>query len=247
MFSKMNIFGNEYHISSKKTFIPLGEFKNSTIEKVFEFAYNMSFSGEGEHRDHRSGGTHNRRNGEIFANTFQGKLAECALYNLLTKNKINTTKPDFGIYKLGVWDAEDINVNGKSISIKSTKAFGNLLLLEEKDWDENAVYLPNQKAYDYTFLIRMNPFCEELLRKNRILYSDYVDKNTLRSILLNEIWKYDIPGFISKNDLIDVIRFKHIIYRGNKLNGNTTMDATNYYIQAGDMRPIDEFIAELNK
>lgn len=247
MFSKMSIINNNYYITSKKTFIPLGTFKNNTIEKVFEFAYNMTFSGEGKHRDHRSGGTYKRRNGEIFANTFQGKLAECALYNLLIKNKINTTEPDFSIYKLGIWDDEDINVNGKSISIKSTKSFGNLLLLEEKDWNTNAVYLPNEKSYDYIFLIRMNPFCEEILKKNRILYSDYIDKYNLKNIIKNNIWEYDIPGFISKDDLINIINSNHIIYRNDILNGTTTMDATNYYVQAGDMKDINKFILEIIK
>lgn len=245
MFSKMTLKGESYYIEKKKPFIKIGEFKGSTIDKVFDFAYRMSFSGEGEHRDHRTGGTHNRRNGEIFANTFQGKLAECAFYNFLTASNIEATEPDFGIYKLGIWDAEDLNVCGKSISIKSTKSFGNLLLLEEKDWNENAVYLPNQKAYDFTFLIRMNPFCEELMRKNRLLYSDTVDKNCLHQLIQNEKWQYDIPGFVSRSDLIEIITNKNIIPRGSTLNGSTTMDASNYYIQSGELRPITEFINDL--
>jgi len=245
MFSKMPQIGKNHCIEKKKPFTKMGEFKDSTIERVFDFAYRMSFSGEGEHRDHRTGGTHNRRNGEIFANTFQGKLAECAFYNFLTAAHIEATKPDFEVYRLGTWDDEDVNVKGKSVSIKSTKAFGNLLLLESQDYNASAVYLPNQKAYDFTFLIRMNPFCEELMRKNRLLYSGNVDENRLHQLIQNEIWQYDIPGFISRSDLIEVIINKNIIPRGSILNGSTTMDASNYYVQSGELRPITEFINEL--
>lgn len=241
----MPFHNGSYYIDRKKPFSPIGQFKNKTIETVFDFAYKMSFSGEGEHRDHRTGGSHIRRNGEIFANTFQGKLAECAFYNLLVANRIKASAPDFSVYKLGIWDVEDTNVNGQSISIKSTKSFGNLLLLESKDYDQDAVYLPNSKAYDYTFLIRMNPFCEELLKKNRLLYSDYVDKNKLFDIIQNQKWQYDIPGFVTRSDLIEIISLNHVIDKGSKLNQKTIMDASNYYVQAGDLKSIVDFIKEL--
>ena len=54
------------------------------------------------------------------------------------------TEPDFSAHKLGVWDTVDLSVGGREISIKSTKHYGHLLLLETKEWDENAVYIPNK-------------------------------------------------------------------------------------------------------
>lgn len=98
-------------LNRKKAFAPIGQFKKDTIDKVFNFSYKMCFSGEGEHRDHRTGGSYNRRNAEIFANTFQGKFTECSLYNTFVTNHIPANTPDFSVYKLGVWDAEDININ----------------------------------------------------------------------------------------------------------------------------------------
>ena len=97
----------------------------------------MSFAyGESKHRECRSGGNKKRKNGEIFANTFQGKLAEFALYQIFEQNNINVEYPDLEVYDRGVWDIYDLKVNDNLIAVKSTKAYGNLLLLETKDWNE---------------------------------------------------------------------------------------------------------------
>lgn len=55
--------------------------------------------------EHRNGGELNRKNGEIFINTFQGKLAELAVYNEIYKLSNDVYKklsiPDFNIFGLG--------------------------------------------------------------------------------------------------------------------------------------------------
>jgi hypothetical protein len=48
--------GNVYTIVNSKAFQNKNRFKDETIDGVFDFAYSMTF-GEGEHRDHRRGGT----------------------------------------------------------------------------------------------------------------------------------------------------------------------------------------------
>lgn len=237
---RMRINGNIYTITRRSPFTPIGSFRTTTVERVFDFAYDMSFGGNGEHRNHRTGGTHQRRKGEIFANAFQGKLAECAIYNQFY-NELDITEPDFETYGLGEWDDADFYINDFKISIKSTKSFGNLLLLETRDWDRNGRYIPNDESYDFTFLVRMNPYCEEILRRNRMLYCDAVNYNELKTLVCNNNWSYDIPGYVSLEELIEIIRNDFIIPRGALLNGKTPMDAENYYIQAGDMHSIDEF------
>lgn len=84
----------------KCSFKPEHVFKDSTIQRVFQFAYEMSY-GKGFHRDSRSGGVLHRKPGEIFASTFQGKLAECAVSDLLHHFK-NKSEIDFNIYGKGV-------------------------------------------------------------------------------------------------------------------------------------------------
>lgn len=236
------------NITSKKEFTPIGKFKKKTIETTFQFAYDMSFGENGEHRNHRTGGNHHRQKGEIFANTFQGKLSEFAVYNYLY-NKCEIQIPDLSTYKLGQWDICDFEINTKKVAVKSTKSFGNLLLLETRDWNTKGQYVPNlaQGAADYDIfiLVRIAPYCEDLLKKERALYSNEVNIDELRSIILNEEWKYDIPGFVTNQDLINAIRSNHIIGQGQMLNGTTRMDAENYYIQSGDMKDLPDLISLL--
>ena len=50
--------------------------------------------------------------------------------------------------------------------------------------------------------------------------------------------EYDIPGFITINELKYIIANQHVINKEDMLNGKTRMDAKNYYCQAGDLYPI---------
>ena len=136
-FSKMKKENDSLYITSCKNF--LGQnIEKDTIEKVFSFSYKMTFGKEGIHRNQRSGGQHHRKNGEIFANTLQGKLAEVLLYDFFKDKNIQISEPDFSISGFGVWDSYDFKIKDKLISVKSTKYYGNLLLLECKDWNEDA-------------------------------------------------------------------------------------------------------------
>lgn len=49
---------------------------------------------------------------------------------------------------------------------------------------------------------------------------------------------FDIPGFITNDDLKYLIKNKYIINRGDLLNGKTKMDANNYYCHIEDMHNI---------
>ena len=233
------------YTTKRKPYMIFGEFKHITVKKVFDFAWEMTFGNIGEHRNHRSGGSIKRKKGQIFADTFQGKLAECGFYNLMYHYS-DIKEPDFEKYDLGRWDQYDFEVNGKKVAIKSTKRFGQLLLLETKDWTSNGKYKPNlgteYEEYDFFVLLRIDPACESLLKKNKILYSNNIEKEVLYNIITSEKWAYDIVGYISNDDLINIINNRMIIKKGEFLNGRTKMDAENYYIQAGDMKDIKELI-----
>lgn len=241
--------GNAFYFTNKSEYKVDGTLKEKTIEKVFDFAYRMTFASEGEHRSTRSGGSHDRINGEKFANTFQGKIAECAACNFFYKYD-QTVYPDFKVLKLGEWDTVDLTVNGKEIAVKSTKHFGQLLMLETKDWDSKGRYIPNigKKCaeYDAIMLVRMKPSCEDILKQNRLLYSDFIVREELFALLKNYKWSYNFVGFITKSDLKEIIRQQQIIDKGTFLNGRTKMDAQNYYIQAGDLRSMEEYDSLFN-
>ena len=135
-FRKLDKRGNKYFVNHGRNFYANVTLDKENYEKAFNFSYDMSFGHVGAHRDHRSGGTHHRKRGEIFANTFQGKLAEFATYEYLKSRGIEIEDPDISVYGLSQWDSYDLKANDKVINIKSTKEFGNLLLLERADWDQ---------------------------------------------------------------------------------------------------------------
>ena len=250
-FEPLSREGNNYYVNRKVNYQADRIFKRETVEKVLDFAYQMTFGGGGEHRTHRSGGTHSRRNGEIFANAFQGKLAECAASNYFYKLGF-LTQPDFETHRLGVWDTVDLSVAEKEISIKSTKHYGNLLLLETQDWDRDARYIPNKglddtSEYDAIILIRISPSCEDIMKNARLLYSQEAELKTLSELIFNHNWSSQCLGYITRGDLKFLIKNRHILPRGAVLNGKTCMDADNYYVQAGCLHSMDTLVELFQK
>ena len=153
------------------------------------------------------------------------------------------TVPCFDVWGEGRWDDQDFFIDGSPVSVKSTKKCGNLLLLETQDYDKDGSYIPNkgkdQAVYKYTIMVRIDPSCEDIMKKNRLLYSNKVLKQELKELILNEEWVYDIPGYITDTDLVHIIRYNFVIPKGATLNSSTVMDASNYYVQSGDLRDID--------
>lgn len=250
MFKRMRIekekYRIKYYITSTREYDPVShKFKKNTIEQVFDFAYKMSFGGKGQHRSYRSGGSKHRQNYEIFVDAFQGKLAECALFNIIYKLP-GVEKPDFSVTGQGEWDDVDLKVCGKTISVKSTKHFGQLMLLEESDWDEYGTYIPNEKKYDYLALVRIRPSCEQLMKNAGVFQTNEVSYEWLRDSVCSQKWDYDYAGYISLNELKYIISNKYVLPKGALLNDKIEMDASNYYIQAGDMHKItgDDWIQQ---
>lgn len=245
MLNKMMKNNDSLYITNKKDFDSNNHVNLDYIKKVFDFAYEMTFGASGQHRNHRSGGTYQRRNGEIFCDTFQGKISEFAIFQFF-KDKLSISEPDLQTYGLGKWDTFDFSINGKIISVKSTKHYGNLLLLETKDWNLQGQYIPNNnETIDYVVLVRIKDEVTKLLKENRLYYSDKIDKELLWNLIKDISCAFDIPGYITRENLICLIDNGFVIRRGEKLNGSTIMDADNYYCQAGDMHNIEKLTEEI--
>ena len=245
MFNKMIKKNDSLYIQYKKDFDANNHINLEYIKRVFDFAYEMTFGASGQHRNHRSGGTHQRRNGEIFCDTFQGKISEFAIFQFF-KDNLSISEPDLQTYGLGKWDTFDFSINGKVISVKSTKHYGNLLLLETKDWNLQGQYIPNyNENIDYVILVRIKDEVTNLLKANKLYYSDKIDKELLWNLLKDISCAFDIPGYITGEDLIYLINNRFVIRRGERLNASTVMDAENYYCQAGDMHNIEKLMEEI--
>ena len=244
-FSKMKKENDNLYISFPKKFSGKN-IEKDTIEKVFSFSYKMTFGKEGIHRNHRSGGQHYRKNGEIFVNTFQGKLAEVLLYDFFKDKSIQISEPDFSISGFGIWDSYDFKIKDKLISVKSTKHYGNLLLLECKDWNEDGKYIPSNTEYSCFVLVRIKPDFEKIMKENKLLYLDSCDEIGLKDLIFNNCWEGEITGFISNEDFKNIIiKKKYIIKQKEKLQGKIEMDVDNYYVQSGDLKDINLILKDL--
>ena len=247
IFNPMSIADGNYRVSKRANFSKIGSFKAKTVSSVIDFAFNMTFGSKGEHRHSRSGGTISRGNLEIFINTFQGKLSEFAMANVLYKHK-DFKEPDLSTHGLGVWEDADFQLGENAIAVKSTKSYGNLILLESKDWDLQGKYLASvsePRIYSHIVLVRIKPDTEEVLRKFRANMNTDVALAELRTLIMGLEWEYDMPGYITNADLKSVIENNLLIPKGALLNNVVKMDAENYYVQAGDLRPIVELSSEL--
>ena len=216
------------------------ECSKKTFDKVFGFAYAMAFE-DGYIRGHRSGGSAIRNSMQRFANTFQGKLAEFCVVRHLKNWGVNADDPDIGVYGQGVSDSGyDVLANGNKGSIKSAAYFSNLLLLETKDYDHEATYLPTGVKNRFIIFARVKPKIERILRDFRLYQNGVADRQELYNTLAKALWLVDCPGFVTIETFKQIIRDKMIIPRGSCLNTSCIMDADNYYLHCGDMQPFSE-------
>lgn len=243
-FHRLSVDGSNYEIALKVEFSPLSALKNETIQECIEFAYKMTLGKQGAHRNHRSGGSVLRSEFDIFADAFQGKLSEFAFANIVHK-KYGVVKPDLSISGLGKWDTVDFELKELKVAIKSTKFFGNLLLLETADWNEDGQYLPNRdqhSVYDIIVLIRIFPDIHKILKNNIQNIRPAYQLQDLSNLIIGNKWTYDCPGYINHDELVYIIRNRFKLPKNSTLNGKTRMDADNYYIQSGDLNSIDKFL-----
>ena len=248
MLTSMHVNGIVYEVSQRIPYIATPFATSNDVKRAFYFAWDMTFGTQGEHRNHRSGGLLHRRNGQIFANTFQGKLAEFAICDYL-KTMGYLVEPDLRVEELGKWDSFDIRVGELDVSVKSTKKFGNLLLLESSDWSTDGVYVHHEGygSSSVVSLVRVDPSPEDLLAKARLLYADQCVILDLKKVIAPlSRFTFQIIGAISPSDIGIAVRSGHKIPQGALLNAKTTMDADNYYVQACDFKRLEEFIPQLS-
>ncbi|UBH12632.1 hypothetical protein [Macrococcus armenti] len=206
----------------------------------------MTFNKKGEHRAFRSGGTKLRSNGEKFCNTFQGKLAEFSFKILLNEYNIRSSGIDMSIKKLGEWDDYDIKVNDKVISIKSIKHFSEFLLLEKKDYFENGDYKHTDTQWDYIVTIKIKNDLADYMKDNNMDKKDFISKNDLKELVDNITFTYDFAGYIDRNDFINIVKNKQIIYKNDTIGSERNfIDADNYYERTINLKNINHLIKEL--
>jgi hypothetical protein len=237
---KMDRSSGDPYITAKRQFLPNISLKKSEVKKILNFAWEMTWGQFGEHRPNRSGGSQYRNNAMRFKDVVEGKCGEFAVRKFLVEKGHKPGEVDLAVYSRGVWDDVDLTLNGKAINVKTMKHFSNLLLLEHKDYSEDGNYLghtDSSKRYDIFFCARMRSSIQEYFRSeglNGRSFSSFKEFESHFNALSRMNWELDLPGFVPLDLLKQAIQEKHIIARGECLNGRTRMDATNIYIQSGD-------------
>lgn len=225
-FFKLERDNNNYHIFKKKAFDGRRKFKDDHIRAAFKYAAGVA---DGDK--------------EAFIKAFQGKMSTYGCYDYLSEEGI-------GVNLAQVADtphAYACQAQGKHLGVLSTIYYGNLLLLETKDWNKKGQYVPNlvlgHDPYDYLVLVRLKPSLDNILRKNPSYFEG--DIHDLLDKLLEEQWAYDFLGYVSREDLKYIIKEKLILPRHGMLNGKTKMDTDYYYVQGNNMRPMEALLRAL--
>lgn len=245
-----------FGIEKRNPFASMGAISGSDVASCFSFAFDMTFGGKGQHRNKRENEDSGRDDAGVFANAFQGKLAEYAFYRMMRRNGVWTSSPDISVCGCGKWDVCDFEVENRTMAIKSTKHFGNLLLLEKTDWNADGTYKygmdpktgsPVNVFYDAVVMMRIRPDCETVV--SCALSPDATGEKPDPFVALENaskriVWEYDIPGFVTGSDLKQCIGNGFVLSKGQFLR-TTKMKVDNYYIQSGDLRPINDIFSML--
>ena len=71
-------------------------------------------------------------------------------------------------------------------------------------------------------------------RNQRMLYSDHISLERIKSTLEKQSFFADLPGYVTNLFLKEKIQEKQILPKGSMLNGRVKMDAENFYILSSD-------------
>lgn len=213
------------------------EIGSELLRSCFEYAF--SIANEDKQREYRSGGLAKRNKLQIFWDAFRGKVAECHAKVFYEYRGCRVSDIDFNIYDRGVWDQYDLIINDKIVSIKSSKHFSQLLMLETKDWI-NGKYSGDVYDEDYTpdyfMFIRTRINVPEELEKG-----DDLNKKNLWQVIQKLTITAEISGLLPFIHFIDqVIKFKYIIkqndiFKASLNSSGVRMDADNYYVKISEL------------
>mgnify|MGYP001235996845 CR=1 FL=1 len=205
------------------------------VKKSWIFTSNMLKNGH--IRENRSGGNLKRDKKNKAIDTFQGKLAEFAFWDMAKNNKILLSEPDCSILSKGEYDNGDFIYNNKNISIKSIKPNAQFLLLETKNFNKNGyeiIFNPPKKN-DFTCVLKII-FKPKNIYKN-LFVKDFIDNIQTIDDVKNNLhnFYFSFPGYLTFEDFKKIVDSKQIMYQGNTLGKYCKLDADNYYCRLNDL------------
>ena len=213
------------------------EIGSELLWSCFEYAF--SIANEDKQREYRSGGLARRNKLQIFWDAFRGKVAECHAKVFYEHRGCRVRDIDFDIYDRGVWDRYDLIINDKIVSIKSSKHFSQLLMLETEDWKDGKysgdVY-DEDYTPDYFMFIRTRIDVPKELERG-----DNLNKERLWQVIQRLDITAEISGLLPFVHFIDqVIKYKYVIrqneiFKASLKSRGVRMDADNYYVKISEL------------
>lgn len=228
MTTKVQIINNTIVIPStgKRSFLPNVSLTKEQFFECLEFAKNMAYWWN--HKTLAFGGNNYNRNAkEVFINALQWKLAEVGFYNFYTnKWRNDIPKPDFWVWERWTWEDCDMEIWWKKISIKSTKNFWNLLLLEKNRYSMEWLYLEPAEwvepiKYDLTYLVRVSG----ITSSNP---DDYVSMDWI---------EIEVTWYLTHTEFLSLITTQQYIPHGILL-WKKELIVDNYYICSWDLHRV---------
>ncbi len=249
--SQLNDYEVIYEFPYKKPFSPMARLNPTIIKEVFRFSYAKTFENK---RVCSLQEDHDCKISENFAILSQRKLAEFSFWKYLTLHHIPLDKPNLKSNEQEKIHSNDFTFKFRNLAIKSAAATEQALLLATKDWNKKGLYIPHigtsHESYNYFVLVRLNHSIVQLMKDYRHFNCSNLDKDQLYRLIMSQTYTYDIPGFITKQDLIDAINNECFIPEGVYLDDNketSKMVLSYYYFQAGNLQPIQKLIANLRQ
>lgn len=237
MANELDRIGNSYLTTKGK------EFKSdfiltSALEEAFEFAFSHTV-GKKKNLLSLFWGSKKQENVFEFAKAFRGKLCEIGLKKYLDTQGLSVRHPKSQTWTTNKFENFELLVNNKKrILVKSIPYYSNLLLLDTELWDADASYGKGNKHrihYDYFVLTRIKPGVIHLFENFKLSKDQEIDKEQIKKIVFAPCFKFEVTGYLSKDEVSYLKNNGQILPAGAIVNGNKELGHEYYYCQAGDL------------
>ena len=237
---------NKPPITHPKEFKSMGHVDPVYAKKAFDYAYRLVFSSNWNGNPLSDPDESPKSKAEEFCNVFLGKLGHCAVDQLLQSRSgfrgenIQITGFDaFAGFSINKY--QDLGVNGKPTLVRATKKDGQLLLLSKYAWSKDGTYKKNNQKYSFIFLARIDNDPETILRKAGLIKENVIDSSTIEDLFSDVTFNYDVPGFITRYDLIYLMNAGFSVHKGSGYGDMFNVDSDSWYCQCNDLRSVESF------
>ena len=246
---KLSDTHNRYSVPrcSRVTFgsrnIIVNNFTTKQIRNVFEFSYYQASKLNQKEGWHDSDENEQRKSYEMFVDTFNGKIGEEGVVDYFSNVlKIPNSGVDYKITGKNEGDITDIDIinNNKilKVSVRTTKHFANLLLLEtSKSFDQYDAFIMARlktimASRDSNYLGTLIP---RALRTNE--FNEEHRKDLYEFISSNLKFELEIVGKMLRDDFVQLRKTSNFLRRGDYM-GSTKIKTENLYVCSGDLKAL---------